>query len=99
MSAAVAYGPAVIDAARELVWLKDRYYTAVRLSSEAARLDSLTAAEVDAVLETGRIVDEACEAFRRRYFPEAGRVVCALGMVCVASPTGHRTRVIYDERA
>lgn len=95
MSATI-YSSAVLDAARELVWLKDRYYAAVHMSGQASRLDELTGAEVEAVLETGRIVDDACEAFRRRYFPRSGRVVVALGMVCVASPGGRRTRVIYD---
>lgn len=96
MSRAVAARPDMLDAARELVWLKERYYAAVRLSGEAARVDELTAVELDAVLATGQVVEDACEDFRRRYFPRAGRVVCALGMVCVASPTGRRTRVVYD---
>lgn len=99
MSATIAYGPAVIEAARRLLALKDDYYAAVRVSGEAARADRLTGREADAVLSAGRAVDEACEDFRRRYFPEAGRVVCALGMVCVASPTGRRTRLIYEDRA
>lgn len=96
MSATIAYGPAVIEAARGLLALKDDYYAAVRASGEAARADRLTGREVDAVLSAGRTVDEACEDFRRRYFPESGRVIAALGMVCVASPKGRRTRIVYD---
>lgn len=97
MSTAVAYGPAVIDAARHLVMLKERYYAAVHASGEAARADRLTSAELDAVMATGRAVDEACEDFRARYFPRSGRVIAALGMVCVASPAGRRTQIVYDE--
>lgn len=97
MRAAIAYGPAVVDEARHLVELKDIYYAALKASGAAAEANSLTRVEVDAVLTAGHAVDAACEDFRRRYFPRAGRVVCALGMVCVASPAGRRTRVIYDD--
>lgn len=94
--ATITYGPVVRDAAAELVRLKDDYYAALKVSGDAARDDRLTRAQVDAVLVAGRAVDAACEEFRRRYFPRAGRVICALDMVCVASPAGRRTRVVYD---
>ena len=41
-------------------------------------------------------MEQACEAFRRRHYPRAGRVICALGMVSTLSPKGRRGRVVFE---
>ena len=56
----------------------------------------LMGAHIDAALDAGKRQDEACEAFRRKYYPRAGRVIVGLRMVSVLSPKGRRGRIVYE---
>ena len=56
----------------------------------------LMGAHIDAAVDAGRRQDEACEAFRRTYYPRRARVIVGLGMVSVLSPKGRRGQVVYD---
>lgn len=90
------------NTARQLLELRE---TANRLHHENARRpsdgpDRLTGEHLDAALEAMRATHAACEAFRLRFYPRAGRVAAAGGMVFVVSPAGRRSRVVFDvERA
>lgn len=86
-------------AAASLVALKGTYYAAARASGDAARADRLTSVEVEAALAAGRAVDEACEDFRRRFYPRAGRVITAAGEVLTISPRGARIRRVWPVTA
>ena len=87
--------PDLPTAAAALVALKEAHYAATRASGDAARADRLTSVEVDAALAAGRAVDEACEDFRRRFYPRAGRVITAQGEVFTISPKGRRIRCVW----
>lgn len=85
-------------AARQLLELRE---TANRIHHENARRpsdgpDRLTGEHVDAALEAMRATHAACEAFRLRFYPRAGRIVAAGGLVLAAPPSGSRGRTVYD---
>lgn len=58
--------------------------------------DRLTGAHLDAVLEAGRVQDEACEAFRRRYYPRRAQVCVGLRMVFTRSASGRSVQTVFD---
>ena len=58
--------------------------------------ERLTGAHIDAAFAVSDRLDEACEVFRRRHYPRAGRVICALGMVSTLSPKGRRGRIVFE---
>ena len=83
------------DAAR-LIELHDEKWRIVSVNARRAQEGNLTGKDIDRALDAGDRLDEACEVFRRRHYPRAGRVICALGMVSTLSPKGRRGRVVFD---
>lgn len=67
-----------------------------RQNAQAAGVDMLTGAAVDRLIAMRDQHSAACEAFRRRHFPRAGRVVAVAGAVLVVSPTARRIKTVYD---
>lgn len=86
--------PCTVDAAcRELAAL----HAAAVAADRAVALEP-TRVTVDAALTAHRAHDAACETFRHRYYPRAGRVVAVFGEVFTVSPGGRRiVRVWADE--
>ena len=84
--------------ARHLIELYDTKWAIVNVNARRAQEGNLTGRDIDAALEAGKRQDEACEAFRRKYYPRAGRVICALGMVSTVSPKGRALRCVFDAR-
>jgi hypothetical protein len=82
-------------AAATLIHLKDKFYEASQRSGCAARAGHLNRDLVQAVIDAGAAVDKAGTDFRRRFYPKAGRVVCANGEVFTVSPAGRSTRLVY----
>lgn len=80
-------------AARDLVRL---YAERVRLTRNMAHAERPTGDMAVAVMDKGHELDEACEAFRRRFYPRSGRVCVGLYCVMVSSPAGRRVRTVYD---
>lgn len=91
MSAAV-----VVDrdaASRRLVEL---YAERVRLTRLMAAAQSPTRQDAEAVLDAGRALDKACEAFRVRFYPRRHRVAVGLYAVFTASRTGASVETVLD---
>lgn len=84
--------PAPLD---DLVRLAAEARAADAASGDAARQQSLTSLEVDASFGAHQLLDDACEDYRRRHHPKAGRVVANGGQVFTVSPTGRSIRVIH----
>jgi hypothetical protein len=61
-----------------------------------AEAGTLTGTDLDASIAAHRECAQACEAFRRRYYPRSGRVIAALGGVHVMSPKGRRGRIVAE---
>lgn len=61
-----------------------------------AAAGTLTGTDLDASIDAHRQVAEACEAFRRRYYPRSGGVFAASGLVCVLSPQRRRGRIVAE---
>lgn len=57
-----------------------------------------TRATVEASLAAHKELTDACETFRRRCYPRAGRVVAVFGEVFTVSPAGRRIVCVYSER-
>ncbi|GAA4123110.1 hypothetical protein GCM10022215_29440 [Nocardioides fonticola] len=81
---------------RDAERLVELYAKRVDAASALAALERPTFVDVDAVLAVGRELDEACEAFRRRWAPRAGRVLVGLYCVMSISPAGRRVTRILD---
>lgn len=84
------------EAAAVLVALKQAYYDRAHEAGEAARVGELRRPLIESVFAASDDVDAACEDFRRRFYPRSGRVICALGSVMAVSPSGGRTRTVFD---
>ena len=56
----------------------------------------LMGAHLQDAIDAGKRQDEACEAFRRKHYPRAGRVIVGLRIVSVHSPKGQRGRIVFD---
>lgn len=84
-------------------WLRTEEFrdghAAAKASGDAARADHLTVEHVEAVIAAGEKVDEACENFRRRFFPRVHKVVTAGGEVFTVSKTGRSTRRVHGREA
>lgn len=83
--------------AAALVAMKERLYTLNHELAVLADQHRLTGADIDRALRLGDEIDQACKAFRQRYYPRSAQVFTALGDVIVASPTGRRIRCVYSE--
>lgn len=83
------------DAQRLLV-LSDDARRIDSINAAKARTHRLTGADLDRAISAHREVEQACEAFRRRYYPRSGAVSAALGMVSVLSPKGRRGRIVAE---
>ena len=64
------------------------YDERIALTKAMAEHPQPTGAMAQAVLNKGRELDEACEAFRRRYYPRRHRVIVGLGIVMTVSRSG-----------
>lgn len=82
-----------VDAARALVALYDER---IALTHAMANHPQPTGAMAQEVLDKGAELDEACEAFRRRYYPRKHRVLVGLRTVMAASRTARSVVTIYD---
>ena len=82
--------------AQALIELHDEKWRIVNVNARRAQEGNLTGDDIDRALDAGDRLDEACEAFRRRHYPRAGRVICALGMVSTLSPKGRRGRIVFE---
>lgn len=79
--------------------LVELYDTSRRIANVAARRTqegTLRAVDVDAVLEAGRALDVACEAFRARYYPRRANVCVGLRQVFTRSASGRSLRLVFD---
>lgn len=63
-------------------------------NAQHAREHTLTGPDVDEWLTACDNLATAAECFRRRYYPNRGRVVVALGVVSTSGRTGRRGRII-----
>ena len=79
-------------AAAALVALYDER---VDLAAAMAEHASPTRAMATAVLEKGAELDQACEAFRRRFFPRRYQVIVGLRQVMVCSATRRSVTTVY----
>ena len=79
--------------ARALVGL---YAERVAATKAFADADSPTAAQADHVIALGDRLDEACEAFRLRHYPDRARVAVGLYAVFTVSATGRSIRNVLD---
>lgn len=84
------------DAARSLVALYDER---VRMTSDLARAKRPTGVMAQAILDKGAELDEACEKFRRKFYPGRHRIITGLGLVCSVSRTGLAKTVWSGEHA
>lgn len=80
-------------AARRLIEL---YAERVELAKDMAHSPAPTGAMAQEVLDKGAELDAACEAFRRRFCPTAGRVTVGLYAVMATSPKGRNTHTVLD---
>lgn len=79
--------------AQHLVALYDER---IALTHAMANHPQPTGAMAQAVLDKGRELDEACEAFRRRHYPRRHRVIVGLRTVMAVSKTGRSMVTVYD---
>lgn len=56
-------------------------------------------ATIEASLAAHKRLDDACEAYRRRHYPRAHRIVAVFGEVFTVSKTGRSIRRVYPEGA
>lgn len=75
------------------------YRQRVALTHEMAVHPAPTAAMADVVLAKGEELDEACESFRRQFYPKQHRVFVGLGQVWSSSRTGRSSTLLFDGAA
>lgn len=79
--------------AQHLVALYDER---IALTKAMAEHPNPTGAMAQAVLDKGRELDEACEAFRRKHYPRRHRVIVGLRTVMAVSQTGRSVVTVYE---
>jgi hypothetical protein len=75
--------------------LVDMHAEAVRCDKRSA--ENTTRETIERSLAAHKRHDVACEAFRRRYFPRAHRVVAVFGEVFTVSRTGRSIQLVWSE--
>ena len=92
-AASAAGGVGREAAARVLVEL---YVERCDVAGALARVGRPTGAMAEACMAKGRELDEACEEFRRRFYPRRHRVVSAGYSVMVVSRAARSVDVVLD---
>lgn len=82
--------------ARRLLELSQAAVDVDHANALKAQAHTLTGTDLDESIAAHRECEQACEAFRRRYYPRSGRVIAALGMVSVQSPKGRNGRIVAE---
>lgn len=88
--------PTFEQQAQQLVDLDAQARTLAGRNAARSRAGTLTGADVDEVIAVRDRLGVACEEFRVRHYPRAGRVVAVRGLVLAASPAMRRVKTVYD---
>ena len=82
--------------AAHLVELYDAMWRIHHVNARRADESTLTGAHIGAALKAGDVLDEACEEFRRRFYPRRARVFVGLRQVMTAGASNRGVRVVFD---